>query len=320
MDEQRLIELEVRGVDEWRETVTSLLLPLAIETDDPDSFRASITTVTVSGVRIYRISATSHRSARTERLVARGGDPFYAVVHQVAGSSRVAQYDHTAELVRGDFALYDTTSPYRREFPEGTTMVMLIPQQLINLPPRAFAQIAALRIPGDQGIGAIASPLLTGLAGNLGSLLGQGGRAVVQAVVDVISACVAEQLGIAAPTRSTTHLELLMEVREYIMSHLGDAGLTPQRIAQEHFVSVRTLHSLFKEQGTTVATWIRERRLEMARRDLIDAMCTDPIRVIGERWGFVDATHFSNAFKLAYGASPRQYRQAALQAQAEARV
>ncbi|NLT25527.1 MAG: helix-turn-helix domain-containing protein [Microbacteriaceae bacterium] len=311
MDEQRLVELDIRGVEEWRSTVTSLLLPLAIETDDPDGFRASIRTVTVGGVRVYRISASSHRSARTERLLTSGGDPFYAVVHQVAGTSRIHQFENSADLVEGDFALYDTTSPYRREFPEGTTLVMLVPQQLLNLPPRAFAQIAALRIPGDRGIGAIASPLLGGVAANLPALLGPGGRAIMQSVVDVIGACVAELLGITAPTRSHTHLELLMQVREYIMGRLGETDLTPQRIAEEHFISVRTLHSLFKEQGTTVATWIRERRLEMARRDLIDPLCTDPIRLIGERWGFVDATHFSNAFRLAYGASPRSYRQAA---------
>lgn len=312
MDDQRVLDLDIRGIEQWRESVTTLLLPLAVETDHPESFRASIRTITISGVRIYRITATTHRSARTERLIGEGGDPFYAVVHQVVGSSRVYQHDNAAELQRGDFAMYDTTSPYRREFPEGTTLVMLIPQQLLNLPPQAFAKIAALRIPGDQGIGAIASPLLTGLAGNLGALQGQAGRVVMQSVVDMIGACVADQLGITAPTRSTTHLDLLMEVREYIMNHLGDTELTPQHIADAHYVSVRTLHSLFKEQGTTVATWIRERRLEMARRDLIDPLCNDAIRVIGERWGFVDATHFSNAFKLAYGASPRQYRQAAL--------
>ncbi len=191
-------------------------------------------------------------------------------------------------------------------------MVIMVPQQLLTLPPRAFIEIAGMKVPADEGIGRVAGPMLAGVAKDMSVLLGHGGLALAHTVVDLIAAAVAERLGIEAPTRANAQLAQLMEVRDYIMAHLSDHDLTPQTIADAHFISVRTLHSLFKEQGTSVSTWIRERRLEMARRDLVDPALTDAIRAVGERWGFADATHFSNAFKLAYGVSPRQYRKTAL--------
>lgn len=317
MESQKFTTIRVEGIDQWRQNANSILLPLSVETREPESLKATIGAISIGGVRVFRITATAHSSARSERLHGHGNDPHFSVVYQVEGTSEVSQFGKTAKLRPGDFTIYDTTSPYERQFNDGTTLVMLVPQQLINLPPRAFSEINALRIDSRRGAGAIGSALLGGLAEHLESLEGNGARSLVQSTVDVVGACVAEQLGIEAPSRSNSHLDTLLEVREFIMANLGRNDLTPQLIADAHYISVRTLHQLFKEQGTTVGTWIRERRLEMARRDLIDEHNRDPIGAVGQRWGFVDATHFSNAFKMAYGSSPRGFRQAALSAQRE---
>ncbi|MEU9872377.1 helix-turn-helix transcriptional regulator [Actinomadura sp. NPDC048021] len=66
---------------------------------------------------------------------------------------------------------------------------------------------------------------------------------------------------------------------------------------------------MFREEGTTVSAWIRERRLEHCRRDLRDPLQLHrPVSAIAAGWGFVDAAHFSRLFKAAYGATPREYR------------
>ena len=53
----------------------------------------------------------------------------------------------------------------------------------------------------------------------------------------------------------------------FVEQHLGDADLTPAAVAAAHHVSLRQLHRLFETQETTVAAWIRHRRLERCRRD-----------------------------------------------------
>jgi len=46
----------------------------------------------------------------------------------------------------------------------------------------------------------------------------------------------------------------------------------PGTVAAAHYISVRYLYRLFDAQGTTVAAWIRPRRLERCRVDLADPL------------------------------------------------
>lgn len=58
-----------------------------------------------------------------------------------------------------------------------------------------------------------------------------------------------------------------------------------------------------------MARWIRERRLERCRRDLLDPLHREvPVSAIGARWGLADPAHFSRLFRAEYGRSPTQYR------------
>ncbi|MQA94396.1 MAG: helix-turn-helix domain-containing protein [Streptosporangiales bacterium] len=62
-------------------------------------------------------------------------------------------------------------------------------------------------------------------------------------------------------------------------------------------------------ERTTVGGWIRHRRLERCRKEMLDpAHRQCPIAAIAVRWGFASAAHFSRAFRDAYGVAPRDYR------------
>ena len=72
---------------------------------------------------------------------------------------------------------------------------------------------------------------------------------------------------------------------------------------------MRYLYKLFEHRPSGVAAWIRERRLERCRRDLLDpALRTQPVSTIAARWGLTDPAHFSRAFRAAYGVPPAEYR------------
>jgi AraC-like DNA-binding protein len=69
-----------------------------------------------------------------------------------------------------------------------------------------------------------------------------------------------------APPRAATFARRLPQghllgSRAFIQEHLGDPELRPAEIAAAYHISLRLLHKLFQEQGTTVAGWIRTRRL-----------------------------------------------------------
>ena len=84
-------------------------------------------------------------------------------------------------------------------------------------------------------------------------------------------------------------------------------------IASANHISVRYLHKLFHEEGTSVARWVRERRLDNCRRDLEDpALARRGVQAIARRWGFQDAAHFTRIFKASFGEPPGQYRRGEL--------
>lgn len=100
-----------------------------------------------------------------------------------------------------------------------------------------------------------------------------------------------------------------MQCRSYIEQHLSDVELGPTTVAAAHHISVRFLHRLFEPTGSGVAEFIRRRRLDRCRRDLLDPeLDTRPVAAVGARWGLVDAAHFSRAFKREYGRPPGEYR------------
>ena len=58
------------------------------------------------------------------------------------------------------------------------------------------------------------------------------------------------------------------------------------------------LHKLFHDQGTSVARWVRERRLANCRRDLEDpALAQRGVHAIARRWGFEDPAHFQQGLQ-----------------------
>jgi AraC-like DNA-binding protein len=88
--------------------------------------------------------------------------------------------------------------------------------------------------------------------------------------------------------------------------------LSPAAAAAAHHLSLRSLQQLFRDEGLTVAGWIRARRLERCRRDLADpALDARPVAAIAARWGFSSAADFSRAFRAAHGMPPAEYRRSA---------
>jgi AraC-like DNA-binding protein len=129
-----------------------------------------------------------------------------------------------------------------------------------------------------------------------------------RAAADVVCAAVTHQIS-RNPPAGVPRQALLDRVKAAIEERLGDPDLTPQAIADRHHISVRYLHVLFQQQGTTVNGWVREHRLEAAGRDLArpDAHRRS-VAGVAARWGFSNSSHFSRAFREVYGMSPMQWR------------
>ncbi|MFK4853114.1 helix-turn-helix domain-containing protein [Microbacterium sp. ZW T6_19] len=303
--------LIARNISDFRAAVSESFVPLQVSSSGPDHFRGMIRAASVDEVHVTDLRATSHVVERTPELIARGDRSFFKVSLMLAGTGMLIQDDREAVLRPGDLAVYDTDRPYSLVFDEDfRTMVVMFPKHLISLPPEMIGQLTAVRISGQEGLGSMVVPYLTQLAGNLDQLAGTTGARLAHSALDLVSTVFTRELGLDEVS-ADPHRALVQRIRSYIERNLASTDLGPASIASAHYISTRHLHGLFQEQGVTVSTWIRTRRLEQCRRDLLDPMLADrPVAAIAARWGFVDAAHFSRAFKTTFGVSPSEYRTA----------
>lgn len=303
--------LVARNISDFRAAVSESFVPLQVSTAGPDHFRGVIRGASVDEVHVTEVRATSHIVERTPELIARSDRSYFKLSLMLAGTGLLIQDDREAVLQAGDLAVYDTDRPYSLVFDEGfRTMVVMFPKHLLSLPPDVVGQLTAVRISGQEGLGGMVVPYLTQLAGNLDQLAGATGARLAHSALDLVSTVFTRELGLDGVS-ADPHRALVQRIRSHIDRNLASTDLGPSSIASAHFISTRHLHGLFQEQGVTVSTWIRTRRLEQCRRDLLDPMLADrPVAAIAARWGFVDAAHFSRAFKSAFGISPSEYRAA----------
>ncbi|SEQ99371.1 helix-turn-helix domain-containing protein [Streptomyces radiopugnans] len=131
--------------------------------------------------------------------------------------------------------------------------------------------------------------------------------------LDLATAVLAHHLDDEAtvPSRSPRHV-LFLRMTAFIDRHLHQPDLDPAAVAAAHQISLRYLHRVFQEHGTSVGAYIRQRCLDRCRRDLADPGLRHlTVHAIGARWAFARPADFSRAFRAATGMPPGRYRAAA---------
>ncbi|WP_229716360.1 helix-turn-helix domain-containing protein [Mangrovihabitans endophyticus] len=106
-------------------------------------------------------------------------------------------------------------------------------------------------------------------------------------------------------TDSPLAAPLTATAKNLVEQRLAEADLSPTMVAGELHVSLRTLQRAFADENESVATYIRNRRLDQARLELTDPRAS--ITELAARWHFADSSHLSRAFKRRYGQTPTAY-------------
>jgi AraC-like DNA-binding protein len=231
-------------------------------------------------------------------------DDHVAVGIPMSGNCVLSQDGREAVLTPGDFAVVDTSRPYEMAFCGIDRMVVTTaPEGLVRIRPEDLSRITARRVSSSHMLTAIAWQQL--------------GRDELAAspelhgpVLDLVSASLAELIGKLVGFHPNGHRAVLQtQIHQYIECHLGDPELAPQSIAAAHYISVRYLQKLFQSQGATVNGWIRDRRLDRCKSDLVDPRYSDrSIGAIGARWNLCPASYFSRVFRARYGLTPSEVR------------
>lgn len=297
-------------VDYWRHVVDDKIVPMDVRFDDDVELRNQMVVGDIGAVQVTDIEDGSGEAVRTRKHIRRSDPELYQILVQVRGHVLAEQDGRVARLGPGDLGLCDLSRPFRCVHTARRFVCVKFPKTLLPLRPTEVAQLTGVRVPGDRGSGSLASSLVRRLPRHLDEGDGVEGARLGAAVLDLLTVALAARLdrGDGVPG-DTVRRALLTRVHAFIEERLGDPELTPGMVAEAHHISVRYLYKLFEPQGDSVAGWIRRRRLDRCRRDLLDpGLRGRTVGAIAARWGFSNAPHFSRAFRAAYGVTPVEYR------------
>jgi AraC-like DNA-binding protein len=300
-----------------RATVSTTLAPLEI--DYPDDGAPVATSLAITDLNDLTVWSVTTNAVKVQYKALPRNDfkPSLFLGLQRTGSCIVAQQDREITLRPGDLAVWDSTNPFLIADADGLSQDKFrIPLDRLALPVDVIREISAVRLCPDHPISDMAVAYFHRLASRPGAFDRPGGDVVSQPGIDLLRAAIATHLDAVELGKDALQATLFVRIMGYVQMHLQDPDLGAGRIAAEHHISVRQLYRILAAEGVSLGDWIRTRRLEGARRDLVTVFVHDSISTVARRWGFTDASSFARMFRTTYGVSPSEWRDQAHQTSA----
>jgi AraC-like DNA-binding protein len=294
--------------DAWQEAMGRLHLPIG-KTRAPDDFYGVVSClVSPMGIEFARVDS------QAQTITGRSANQAAAIWMGVLLDGRATLLETEGRQTAvgiGDIVFgptnVDATLTFETRFQQ-----LFIKAPRVALGPRLIAPLQPRvgHLPNSGPVNHIFSGMLRATADMLESLTSVQLRPVELALTEFLITCLTENdspsLRGGAVGARAAHLHRICQTIEAMLS---DTNLTLGNVAAEHGVSPRYLQKLFASAGQAFTQYVRTRRLERCRADLISPLHAQlSISEICFRWGFNGSAHFSHAFRDQYGISPREYR------------
>ncbi|GAA1899774.1 helix-turn-helix domain-containing protein [Lapillicoccus jejuensis] len=290
-----------RRVELWEAHNDDALIGLRCRTLTADALEASEVNVRVGRLDLARVQGTPHVVERDAGLVARRPTHAVALFFGLAGEAFFYHDDGVRRLSPGELLVCDADRPFLRGFSGG------LEELVVKLPRDLFTEVtglAGLDAPRVVGFGAGGDPA----ARRLARLVGGAARedepeAVLEAtLLDLVATLAGGRGRDAAAAHRAAALA-------YVDAHLLEPGLSAERVAAAVGLSPRHLSRVLADGGTAFLPHLRARRLEAARRLLLDPSAAGlGVAQVARRCGFASPRHFATAFAAAYGEPPSELR------------
>ncbi|MGV7216015.1 helix-turn-helix domain-containing protein [Bradyrhizobium sp. UFLA05-112] len=299
-----------REIAYWREAVCDAVIELEIDVCDDRPFCASMSQSACGPIGFSKIEVGSSQTLRRSRsIIARSSRQQFELVYFSQCDAMLVHAGSEVGLRSEQCVLIDGSRPY--------SIPMKGPSRNVSI--HIPSKWLAARIPNPDL--AVARPV------DCGSPIGVALVSLIHGMVQATEASnefksrLAEQilgvfqLALSPPEsdRSPHSHRLYERVREALRDLSNDQELSASTLAEELGISVRYLHALFAQAGTSYGRELQGIRLETAMRMLADERFRRvSVNEIAFRAGYSEPSHFCRRFKEATGITPSSYRTTAL--------
>lgn len=287
-------------------------MPFDMDLSRRKEFSGSIRRSRLSELSFIEMACQRHAAHRSMAHVIEIERPELVVSFQRSGTLHLEQDGRRTKISPGQFAVYDSSRPVALEGSDDyRSLCIKFPMSHCRDSADGVREITATSFDGGRGLGPAVWSMLENLGAEVRTVPPRNPGRIAHNVIGLVEQMLYEQLGHREAGEASD--VLLNKCLRYIDDHLGDPELNPQQVAAANFISTRYLHVLFQRTDTTVASCIRDLRLQRVRGDLSDlryrAVSVDSI---ARRWGFTNISHFGQTFKKATGETPAGYRRRVL--------
>lgn len=206
----------------------------------------------------------------------------------------------------GTVQAFRCVGPIRNELLGATRWrALLLP---IDTLPLAFASSGALTGGAELGSSALARSFASLLRDGVGEAL-EAGR-VPTGLVTGLRGIAEGVLGEVAERAAPDVLSVRGQIAAYVDRHLAEPDLGPGAIADEFGMSVRWVHKVFNGEGTTLAKFIRERRVDAVARFVRSTANPPRLSKLAAMFGFAGRDQLTRAFTVRYGMGVGEFLEA----------
>jgi AraC-like DNA-binding protein len=296
----------------WEEAISDLYTKTTVKIKNPVNFYGRINWHKIGDVVLSDICSTRSVVARESRDIRPSADNLIQINFQLEGTGTVIQDGREVLTRPGEITLYDSARPYEMRF-DGPFRQLSVdfPRALLQDRLNCSERVTARGFSGTDGPGRFLYSYVQSLVMGKsdGDLL--IAKYLQENLMELLGTALVA-LGQAGPHKdSDTKTMVLSRVKAHIRANLSDVELSPVNTAKAHGLSLRKLHYLFENEGTTVSRFIQDSRLDQCRKEIeVGHMSERSICDIAMAWGFKDSAHFSRAFRTRFGLTPRECRAA----------
>jgi len=290
-----------RRFDYWNDVVCRTCIPAASRQLAEGPFNGQLTVQPVGSVDISAMSAPLHLWSRDAyHLRIRSEDDLW-IGYMRSGNAVLNQEGREVVLDDGDLTLYDAARPFIAKLTAKTIFLVRFPRTSLLQRFPAAERMTALHLNCRK-------PAVTPLRLMIEQAADMDFQKQRPGAAEQVSSTLLDLLGIALEFQSnvkelSAERDLFCSLVAYIKRNFLDPDLCLELLAHANHVSTRTVTRAFAKHNMTAMSMVWQLRLEASHRAIKEGRSRNVTEAALEHC-FSNVSHFSQAFRKAYGYAP----------------